>query len=74
MPDAEGTPLTANTSAADHAAHRDALLPPDGAPVLEPETTLLLEAGFAELTGRRLGQGLLYGPGTHGANEIRRAG
>ena len=73
-PDAAGTPLTANASATDYAAHRDALVPPDGAPVLEPKTTLLLKAGFAKLTGCRLGQGLLYGPGTHRANKIPRAG
>ena len=44
-------PLTANATADDYAAHRIVLGLPDGPPDLEPEKTLLLEAGFDELHG-----------------------
>ncbi len=40
-----------NATARDYAAHRIALGLPDGAPDLEPDKTLLLEAGFDELGG-----------------------
>ncbi|MBU6425592.1 MAG: folate-binding protein, partial [Rhodospirillales bacterium] len=40
-----------NATAQDYAAHRIALGLPDGAPDLEPDKTLLLEAGFDELGG-----------------------
>ncbi|MDE2238480.1 MAG: folate-binding protein YgfZ [Rhodospirillales bacterium] len=40
-----------NATAEDYAAHRIGLGLPDGAPDLEPDKTLLLEAGFDELSG-----------------------
>ena len=40
-----------NASAQDYTAHRIGLGLPDGAPDLEPDKTLLLEAGFDELGG-----------------------
>lgn len=43
--------LAANASAGDYAAFRLSLGLPDGPPDLEPEKTLLLEAGFDELGG-----------------------
>lgn len=43
--------LTASATVQDYAAHRIALGLPDGTPDLEPEKTLLLEAGFDELNG-----------------------
>ncbi|MDE1905649.1 MAG: folate-binding protein YgfZ [Rhodospirillales bacterium] len=43
--------LPCNATAADYAAHRIALGLPDGAPDLEADKTLLLEAGFDELGG-----------------------
>lgn len=43
--------MSASVSAADYAAHRIELGLPDGPPDLEPEKTLLLEAGFDELNG-----------------------
>ena len=43
--------LPCNATAEDYAAHRIALGLPDGAPDLEAEKTLLLEAGFDELSG-----------------------
>ncbi|MGO9817573.1 MAG: YgfZ/GcvT domain-containing protein [Acidocella sp.] len=54
-------PLAANASAADYAAHRIALGLPDGAPDLEPEKTLLLEAGFDELHGIAWDKGCYMG-------------
>lgn len=56
LPQAGARCLAANlldTSATldDYAAHRIALGLPDGSPDLEPEKTLLLEAGFDELNG-----------------------
>ena len=56
-----GRPLTARASATDYSAPRDALGPPDGAPVLEPEKTLLLKTGFAELTGVAWDKGCYMG-------------
>ena len=56
-----GTPLPANASEADYAAHRIALGLPDGAPDLEPEKTLLLEAGFDELGGIAWDKGCYMG-------------
>jgi folate-binding protein YgfZ len=44
-------PLTATAAAGDWDAHRIALGLPDGARDLEPEKTVLLEAGFDELSG-----------------------
>lgn len=55
------TPLPANASEADYAAHRIALGLPDGAPDLEPEKTLLLEAGFDELHGIAWDKGCYMG-------------
>lgn len=43
--------LTCNATLHDYAAHRITLGLPDGPPDLEPEKTLLLEAGFDELNG-----------------------
>lgn len=43
--------LVCNATTHDYAAHRIALGLPDGPPDLEPEKTLLLEAGFDELNG-----------------------
>ena len=43
--------LASNATAQDYAAHRIPLGLPDGAPDLEAEKTLLLEAGFDELGG-----------------------
>jgi folate-binding protein YgfZ len=44
-------PLPANATPDDYALHRLSLGLPDGPPDLEPEKTLLLEAGFDELNG-----------------------
>jgi hypothetical protein len=54
-------PLAANASEADYAAHRIALGLPDGAPDLEPDKTLLLEAGFDELHGIAWDKGCYMG-------------
>ena len=54
-------PLAANASEADYAAHRIALGLPDGAPDLEPDKTLLLEAGFDELGGIAWDKGCYMG-------------
>ncbi len=43
--------MAANATAAEYAAHRIPLGLPDGPPDLEPDKTLLLEAGFDELGG-----------------------
>ena len=43
--------LSSSASLADYEAHRIGLGLPDGPPDLEPEKTLLLEAGFDELNG-----------------------
>jgi len=45
------TPLEVNATAQDYDAHRLGLGLPDGPPDLEPDKTLLLEAGFDELGG-----------------------
>ena len=55
------TPLAANASAADYASHRIALGLPDGPPDLEPDKTLLLEAGFDELGGVAWDKGCYMG-------------
>lgn len=55
------TPLAANASAADYAAHRIALGLPDGPPDLEVDKTLLLEAGFDELHGVAWDKGCYMG-------------
>lgn len=55
------TELDTNASAADYAAHRIALGLPDGAPDMEPEKTLLLEAGFDELGGIAWDKGCYMG-------------
>ncbi|WP_298285690.1 folate-binding protein YgfZ [Acidocella sp.] len=55
------TPLPATATAAHYAAHRIALGLPDGAPDLEPEKTLLLEAGFDELHGVDWAKGCYMG-------------
>ena len=55
------TPLPANASEGDYAAHRIALGLPDGAPDLESEKTLLLEAGFDELGGIAWDKGCYMG-------------
>jgi len=55
------TKLVANASAADYAAHRIALGLPDGPPDLEPDKTLLLEAGFDELGGVAWDKGCYMG-------------
>ncbi len=44
-------PVATNATPADYAAHRLALGLPDGPPDLQPDKTLLLEAGFDELGG-----------------------
>ena len=54
-------PLPENTSAEDYAAHRIALGLPDGPPDLEPDKTLLLEAGFDELDGVAWDKGCYMG-------------
>jgi folate-binding protein YgfZ len=54
-------PATATATEADYAAHRIALGLPDGAPDLEPEKTLLLEAGFDELHGIAWDKGCYMG-------------
>jgi folate-binding protein YgfZ len=46
-----GDKVTATATPEDYAAHRIALGLPDGPPDLEPDKTLLLEAGFDELGG-----------------------
>jgi folate-binding protein YgfZ len=50
-----------NASAADYAAHRLSLGLPDGPPDLEPDKTLLLEAGFDELGGVAWDKGCYMG-------------
>ena len=55
------TPLATNASAEDYAAHRLALGLPDGPPDLEPDKTLLLEAGFDELHGIAWDKGCYMG-------------
>jgi hypothetical protein len=56
------TPLEEPTaSATDYAAHRIALGLPDGAPDLEAQKTLLLEAGFDELHGVAWDKGCYMG-------------
>lgn len=55
------TPLEANATAADYAAHRIALGLPDGPPDLEVDKTLLLEAGFDELSGVAWDKGCYMG-------------
>jgi folate-binding protein YgfZ len=45
------TPLRTNATEADYLVHRLGFGLPDGPPDLEPEKTLLLEAGFDELNG-----------------------
>lgn len=55
------TPLAPNASAADYASHRIALGLPDGPPDLEPDKTLLLEAGFDELSGVAWDKGCYMG-------------
>ena len=45
------TPLASNATPADYDRHRLALGLPDGTPDMEPEKTILLEAGFDELNG-----------------------
>lgn len=55
------TPLPANATETDYAAHRIALGLPDGAPDLEPDKTLLLEAGFDELHGIAWDKGCYMG-------------
>jgi tRNA-modifying protein YgfZ len=54
-------PLAANATAADYAAHRIALGLPDGPPDLEVDKTLLLEAGFDELSGVAWDKGCYMG-------------
>jgi tRNA-modifying protein YgfZ len=54
-------PLAANATEEDYAAHRIALGLPDGAPDLEPDKTLLLEAGFDELGGVAWDKGCYMG-------------
>ena len=57
------TPLPTNATETDYAAHRIGLGLglPDGAPDLEPEKTLLLEAGFDELHGIAWDKGCYMG-------------
>ena len=50
-----------NATAEDYAAHRLGLGLPDGPPDLEPEKTLLLEAGFDELNGVAWDKGCYMG-------------
>ena len=50
--------------------HRISLGLPDGSRDLEAEKTVLLEAGFDELNGDILDQGLLHGPGAHRPHQI----
>ena len=58
---------------ADYDRVRIALGLPDGSRDLEIERTILLEAGFDELAGGGLEQGLLSRPGIDGAHQIPRA-
>lgn len=55
------TRLTSTADAQDYAAHRIALGLPDGPPDLEPDKTLLLEAGFDELGGIAWDKGCYMG-------------
>ncbi len=55
------TPLETNASADEYAAHRIALGLPDGPPDLEVDKTLLLEAGFDELSGVAWDKGCYMG-------------
>ena len=55
------TPLAATARAEDYAAHRISLGLPDGVPDLEPDKTLLLEAGFDELGGIAWDKGCYMG-------------
>jgi tRNA-modifying protein YgfZ len=54
-------PLPSNATETDYAAHRIALGLPDGTPDLEPDKTLLLEAGFDELHGIAWDKGCYMG-------------
>jgi folate-binding protein YgfZ len=54
-------PQPANAAAADYATFRLSLGLPDGPPDLEPEKTLLLEAGFDELNGVDWNKGCYMG-------------
>jgi hypothetical protein len=54
-------PIDANAGEASYAAHRLSLGLPDGPPDLEPEKTLLLEAGFDELHGIAWDKGCYMG-------------
>ena len=54
-------PLPADAGAADYHRHRLALGLPDGAPDLEPEKSVLLEAGFDELGGVSWSKGCYMG-------------
>jgi folate-binding protein YgfZ len=56
-----GTTLETNATAVDYAAHRIALGLPDGPPDLEVDKTLLLEAGFDELSGVAWDKGCYMG-------------
>ncbi|EKM98836.1 MULTISPECIES: folate-binding protein YgfZ [unclassified Acidocella] len=53
--------ITANATPEDYAAHRIGLGLPDGPPDLEPEKSLLLEAGFEELGGVDFEKGCYMG-------------
>lgn len=55
------TPLAANATEAEYDAHRLALGLPDGSRDLEPEKTVLLEAGFDELHGVSWSKGCYMG-------------
>jgi hypothetical protein len=55
------TPPATTAIAQDYATHRLSLGLPDGAPDLEPEQTLLLEAGFDELHGISWDKGCYMG-------------
>ncbi len=55
------TEMKTNVSPADYAAHRLALGLPDGPPDLEPDKTLLMEAGFDELGGIAWDKGCYMG-------------
>jgi folate-binding protein YgfZ len=55
------TALETNRTAEDYAAFRLSLGLPDGPPDLEPDKTLLLEAGFDELGGVDFGKGCYMG-------------
>ncbi len=65
-------PLADNARAADYTAHRIALGLPDGAPDLEPEKTLFLEAGFDELGGIAWDKGCYMGQELTARTKYRR--